>query len=248
MAAHRSEARARLAHRLAWQQVLHDGTQDPRNHLAVLPGLRRFQQRRLALSFRDFLERPSTRPAATFFLEDLYGDKDHSGRDRDVARVAPMMARLLPAGLVLALAQAVELGALSHAFDLRVAEALHDAGVGPESIDLAAYGTAYRAAGLPRLRRHQIHLIVEVGRTLDRAVHTMGVARMLRLSRVPARAAGVMGLQAFLERGFEAFRALEGADGFLRAISERETAASARLFEGAGEPFGPRVQPNSRSR
>jgi hypothetical protein len=237
-----------LERRLAWQQALHDPDRDPRNRLPQLPALRRFQHRRLAQGFQDLLADPRTRPAAEFFLSDLYGDRDFSRRDQDVARIAPLLSRLLPAALLGALVQAIELAVLSHAFDLKMARVLDRAGIEPDAIDTPAYGHAYRLAGCPRLRGRQIGLIVAVGSTLDRAVHTLGVSRMLRMSRMPARAAGVMDLQAFLERGFDAFRARDGADSFLGRIEAGEREVSRRLFAAHPEPFGPGGQVNSRSR
>ena len=52
------------------------------------------------------------------------GEKDFSARDRDVARIMPLMSRLLPDTLLEAAADAIGLAVLSHAFDLRMAEQL----------------------------------------------------------------------------------------------------------------------------
>ncbi|KAA2285996.1 FFLEELY motif protein [Arenimonas fontis] len=229
--------RRRLARRLAWQRRLNDPVAEPRNRLATLPPLRAWQADRLRASFRDFLERPGTRAAAQFFLDDLYGDRDFSGRDRDAARVLPAMVRLLPAALSEAAVEAVELAVLSHAFDLAMATVLAKRPDPHAPITMADYGQAYRETGCPRLRRHQIGLILSLGRTLEAAVRLPGVGRLLRASRLPARLAGVSELQGFLERGFAAFAGLEGAGRFLDAIAEREYAASRRLFAGDPDPF-----------
>lgn len=231
-------ARRRVRHRLAWHQAVHDPQREPRNRSPWLPPLRRWQAARLAAGFADLLAAPRTRPAAEFFLSDLYGDHDFSDRDRDVARVVPLMQRLLPPALLETLADAIALGALSHAFDLRMAEALEAEGGATVEIDPVRYARAYRQVGCPRLRRHQIALIVRVGQRLDRAVHKQGVERLLRLSRLPARAAGLGELQGFLERGFAAFRRLDGAADFLRIVAEREQEVSRRLFAGDPHPFG----------
>lgn len=235
-----SEARQRqrLARRLAWQRRLNDPVADPRNRLPTLPMLRAWQAERLRASFGDFLEKPRTRPAAIFFLEDLYGDRDFSGRDRDAARILPAMAKLLPTALLEAAVQAIELAVLSHAFDLAMAASLARRPDPAAPITMEDYGRAYREAGCPRLRRHQIDLILKLGRTLEAAVHMPGVGRLLRASRLPARLAGVSELQGFLERGFTAFQALGGAEDFLAAIADREYAASRRLFAGDPDPFG----------
>jgi hypothetical protein len=230
--------RQRLARRLAAQQALHDPVREPRNRLATLAPLRAWQTRRLADGFQDFLANPRMRPAAEFFLTDLYGEKDFSARDRDVARIMPLMSRLLPDSLLVAATDAIELAVLSHAFDLRMAEQLARRPDAAAAITVGDYGEAYRAVACPRLRRHQIELVLGVGWTLDAAVRKHGVYKLLRASRFPARAAGLSELQGFLERGFGAFEALGGAGEFLESIGHRERRVSQRLFAGESDPFG----------
>ena len=231
------EFRQRLARRLAWQRAAHDPARDPRNTLPQLSLLRQWQSRRLAASFADFLADPRMRPAAQFFLSDLYGDKDFSARDRDAARILPMMARLLPDTLLRAATEAIELAVLSHALDLRMAAQLARRPKPMAPLTVADYARAYRYGGYRRLRRHQIELVLQVGHALDAAVKKHGVHKLLRASRIPAQLAGLSELQAFLERGFNAFEALGGADEFLAAVAGRERAVSERLFAGDPKPF-----------
>ena len=241
------EFRQRLARRLAWQRAAHDASRDPRNRLSQLSLLRQWQAKRLAGSFADFLADPRMRPAAEFFLSDLYGDKDFSARDRDAARILPMMSRLLPDSLLRAATDAIELAVLSHVLDLRLADALAKRPRPNAPVTTGDYARAYRRGGLRRLRAHQIELVLRVGYALDAAVKKHGVHKLLRASRIPAQLAGLSELQAFLERGFTAFEALGGAEEFLEAVAARERAVSARLFAGESEPFEP-PQPNSSSR
>ena len=173
-----SEAlRRRLRHRLACQQALHDPVREPRNNASRLPELRRWQMRRLADSFAPLLEDARTRGVAEFFLSDLYGDRDFSGRDRDLARVLPLMMRLLPEPLIATVADAIALAALSHALDLRMAEALVALLPADTPIDTDSYAKAYRTVGMPRLRRAQIVLIGRLGHGLDAAVHKPALGR-----------------------------------------------------------------------
>jgi hypothetical protein len=239
------EFRDRLARRLAWQRAAHDPVRDPRNLLPQLSLLRQWQSKRLAGSFADFLADPHMHPAAEFFLSDLYGDKDFSARDRDAARILPLMSRLLPDALLRAATEAIELAVLSHVLDLRVAAALARRPKPLAPITMADYARAYRAGRYRRLRRHQIALVLKVGHALDLAVKKHGVYKLLRASRIPAQLAGLSELQAFLERGFTAFDALGGAHPFLSEVSSRELAVSERLFGGHPDPF---AQPNSSSR
>ena len=114
----------RLPDLLQRHQRLTSPAHDPRNRLRWLPELRRWQAARLRRSFAHFLEDPRHRAAAEFFLSDVYGDHDFSRRDADIARVVPLMQKLLPDALLASVADAIELGLLTHAFDLRMAQVL----------------------------------------------------------------------------------------------------------------------------
>lgn len=226
----------RLGMLMAANRRYRDPDGEPRNRLPMLVELQRWQAARLRETFADFLASKRERLAAEFFLSDLYGDFDVSARDHDIERVLPVMRRVLPEKLLAAAADAIELSVLSHAFDLRVAAALAaDGEDGP--IAVPRYGRAYRAAGLPRLRRHQVGLIERVGVSLDSTVSRPLIGHLLRMSRMPARAAGLSELQSFLERGFAAFRALGGSGPFVAEIARRERAVSDRLFAGDPRPF-----------
>ena len=217
-------------------RAVRDPACDPRNASPMLGPLQRWQADRLARGFAGLLEEPPTAPAARFFLSDLYGDHDVSGRDRDIERVMPLMQRLLPPAMLSIAAGAIELAVLSHAFDLRMAGALQRDGEGP-AIDEARYARAYRAVGRTRLRSRQLQLIEQVGHGLAGVVHTPAVAQLLRLARLPARAAGLSHLQSFLERGFDAFGQLPDAHAFVQQIVVRERAVMQRLTAGDADPF-----------
>ena len=81
---------ARLSRRLAWHQHVLDPALEPRNRLRWLKALQSWQALRLERSFDGFLRDPARRPAARFFLTDVYGDHDFSQRDADIAKVIPM--------------------------------------------------------------------------------------------------------------------------------------------------------------
>jgi hypothetical protein len=142
------------------------------------------------------------------------------------------MVRTLPKGAVETAALAIEVDALSEDLDRRVAAALD-----PAPIDEGSYARAYRQAGTRAERTRQIELIDEVGRRLDVLVVKPLVYATLKLMRRPARLAGLQDLQSFLERGFEAFRHMGGAEEFLATIAGRENRILSRLFSGHPDPF-----------
>ena len=199
-----------------------------------LAELKAWQSKRLEATYADLAAQPRYREATAFFLDDLYGPKDFSARDQEMLRIVPVMARILPESAVETAALAIELEALSEALDQRLAHAL-----APGPIDEAAYGAAYRASSTPKEREHQIDLIEAVGLRLDALVHRAFVASTLKLMRKPAHLAGLGDLQDFLERGFDAFRRMDGSEAFLAVLRERETRILSRLFSGAAAPFSP---------
>lgn len=227
----------RLGRRLTCHQVLHDPDREPRNGLRWLIELRRWQAQRLETSFAHFLDDPKRRGAALFFLTDVYGEQDFSRRDANVAKVMPMMQRVLPGAVLGTVADGIELGALTQALDLRMAETLHRLASTRKKLDAELYAKVYREVGHARLRMHQIDLIGNVGIGLAKAVRMPGVVTLLKLSRGPARATGLGELQGFLERGFAAFSALGDGKAFVRDIEASEREISRRLFAGHPQPF-----------
>jgi hypothetical protein len=232
----RARLKSAIARRLQWRSEAFHAVRKE-NTSPRLAVLRAWQAQRLERSFEDVLADPRMHAAGRFFLSDLYADRDFSGRDRDVDRIMPIMVHLLPETMLRAARDAIELHVLSHALDLRMVRAMDRRRL--SKLDAVRYGEIYREAGQPRLRRRQIALVVSVGRSLDAAVQRHGVHRLLRASRLPARAAGLSELQGFLERGFDAFAKLDGADRFLDRVARGEGEVSRRLFAGDPDPFRP---------
>jgi hypothetical protein len=196
--------------------------------------LGRWQSRRLRKTYADLEAMPRYSSAMRFFETDLYGGADFAQRDADLARVAPMMKRLLPAHVIDTVAAAVELNALSQDLDRAMADALAPLTV---TFGVPEYCAAYRTVGQYDQRRLQIRLMGDVGRALDRFVHTPMIRGALAVMRKPARAAGLAVLQDFLERGYAAFRAMRGSADFLATIEQRETAIHAAIAGGDDAPF-----------
>lgn len=195
------------------------------------PLLKQWQSDRLARTHADLLASERYAPAAGFFLSDLYGPKDFRSRDEELERVVPVMVRVLPARALLTLLEAVRMDTLSESLDNDVVLALRKAGR-VRSIDWSSYVAAYRACGRRADRELQIALIDKIGKTLDRLTRMPLIRVSLKLMHGPAHLAGLGELHSFLQRGFDAFSEMKGADEFLAIITERETALMREWFSG----------------
>lgn len=193
--------------------------------------LRAWQAQRLARTYADLLESDRHREAAGFFLTDLYGPKDCSARDAEIARVVPVLVRMLPAPALETLVDAVRMDALSESLDADMVGRLREMDA-LDAIEEACYAEAYRRCGRQAEREAQIALILEIGHALDRLTRMPLLATSLKLMKKPAEMAGLGALHSFLFRGFHAFRRMRGADEFLSRVAETETAVMRRLLAG----------------
>ena len=192
---------------------------------ARVAGLQAFQQRRFAVTYADLLSSARYGRAARFFLEQLYGPADFSDRDAQFARVVPALVRLFPAEVVRAVVVLSDLHALTEVLDTAMARHASSADWTPHRYALAWQQTGRRAD-----RETQIASTVLLATQLDALTRNQVIRRSLWLMRLPARATGLGGLQRFLEAGFDAFSAMDGAQELIRLIDSRERAFAEALF------------------
>ena len=231
----RRQARAEpgtLGHLLERNAALRDVFAGESKQQARLAELQAWQSQRLMKSHDDLHRHPRYRLAIEFFFNELYGSGDPRARDRDLIKVQRVMEKLLPGEALRAMCLAIELEILSQELDAAVVQNLR---AGPITVE--AYAEAYRKAGRRPDRERQIVLTAEIGGYLDHVVKKPIVRALVRLARRPAHAAGFGLLQEFLERGLEAFEAMQGADEFLATIREREWHAMERIFADVQNPF-----------
>ncbi len=209
-------------------------TREIRNHLQQIARLRsaraadpalasrvtsikQYQHERFRRDYADLLASERYAEAARFFLDDLYGPIDFTDRDAQFGRVVPAMARLLPADVMHTVAQLAELHAVSESLDQEMARLLDG-----EAADARSYRAAWRAVARQADREHQLQLLISIGTALERHTRSPLLPMTLRLMRGPARAAGLIQLQSFLERGLAAFVSMRGARQFLERIQANE--------------------------
>jgi hypothetical protein len=192
---------------------------------ARVQAIKDYQQRRFAATYDDLLANPRYRPAARFFLDELYGPEDFSQRDAQFARVVPALVRIFPDDIVATVATLTTLHSLSESLDSEMGSRLAST-----EVTAASYTAAWQATARPADRQSQIDLMLSVGSSLDRLTRKPLVRASLLMMRGPARAAGLGELQTLLETGFEAFRSMKGAQEFLSIVRQRESDLCAALF------------------
>jgi hypothetical protein len=206
----------------------------------ALDRLATWQSRRLRMTYGDLAKEPRYTDAVRFFQTDLYGNGDFAQRDADLARVVPVMVRMLPDAAIAAIAKAIELHALTQGLDRSLLARLPRADV---QFSVSDYARAYRRMGKRAERERQIRLIGEIGTQLAGFVKKPLLRGALRMMRQPARLAGFGALHDFLDRGFAAFAKMGDATAFLATIEERERALMDALLAGETAPFPDPLEP-----
>jgi hypothetical protein len=225
----------RLEAQLARASAVRKATREAGGAQVSRMRLREWQAARLARTHADLLAHPHYAAAARFFLTDLYGPQDHGVTDETIWRVLPLMKKGLPVAGVETVADAIELDALSESLDADMAAVMGEQAGGAG--DAAAYGGAYRQVGRRDDRIRQIELIRHLGHKLEDLTKAPLIGVALAAMRKPAQIAGLGPLQAFLERGYAAFRQMGGPRDFVETVADREETISAALFSGDDSPL-----------
>jgi len=145
-AADRQALAARLRANLVGVRALRSASVLSGTQAALRMRLRGWQAGRFERTYADLMASDRYRPAAEFFLSDLYGPTDFGERDHELERLLPAITRILPASAIHTLAVGVELDLLSESLDAAMVRALLAEGqVAEADISEAAYVKAYRA-------------------------------------------------------------------------------------------------------
>lgn len=196
--------------------------------------LQAWQTNRLLTTHQDLWSSKRFHPAMQFFIDEIYGPKDFSQRDQQLAKVVPKMAKIIPEKALISLEAALQLNRLSLELDLALVHAL-----GEQHVNRNSYFESYRGTNSKAQREEQIRLLETLGLDLAEVVKIPGISAILMLSRKPAKVAGVESLHAFLERGFKSFKKLGNVNDFIFPIISREKQMMKRLFCAANEDENP---------
>jgi hypothetical protein len=196
--------------------------------------LQTWQTNRLLVTHDDLWNSERFKPAMQFFVDELYGPRDFSQRDVEVARAVPKMTKIIPNKGLISLQSALRLNCLSLELDIALAQKL-----GSEVINRNRYFDCYRQSSNQSQREEQIQLLENLSIDLPKVVRIPGISVILMLSRKPAKVAGVESLHAFLEKGFNAFKKLGNVHDFIDPIISREREMMHALFAAKGPTENP---------
>ena len=172
--------------------------------------------------YSEFEANRETATAVEFVFSDLVG-AGISARDADLARVIPVMIRLLPDKALAALASATKLNARTLEVNLEICRNLFSQYGTSTGISERDYCEVFRQS------------TIALGHSLERLVRSPLLGMTLRTMHAPAHAAGFGAMQDFLEQGYTTFHAIENVDFFLNRLAVRMTKVFTRICE---EPLG----------
>ncbi|MEM1263062.1 MAG: hypothetical protein AAGH76_11755 [Pseudomonadota bacterium] len=188
-----------------------------------------WQSRYLLAQHAAFAERDEYRDATAFVVNDLTGF-EVSKRDQDLARIIPLMSRVLPDSVLATLARALELNAGALAMNLKICREIEATGA-IERLTEQRYAAALRAVTDREAALSMVLAIKDIGRELDRIVQIPMISSTLTSMGLPARLMGFQALHRFLAEGFRVFRALPNTDVFLDELETQMLTVYARLYD-----------------
>ncbi len=212
--------------------------------------LRSWQCRRLMESYDELYQQKKFRLAMEFFIEELYGPNDFTQRDKDIEKVLPLMEKVLSEETLATFETALKLNSLSYQLDLDLVmqlQAIESHVIDPlddmANLTTEQYAKAYKACDNQPLRQQQLDFIELLAFNLSELARRKSIMFMLKLSRKPAKLAGLSELQRILEVGASAFKKLGEIDDFIQPIISGETDIMQSLFR--GENCLPELDPGS---
>ena len=207
---------------------------------SALHDVKKTQARRFTQTYADLLASPTYVGCATFFLQELYSERDYSARDAQFAKVASVIELSFPAPVITLALTLAQLHEVTEQLDMAMARAwLQTSAAAPGQ----RYATSWATVGQPEQRQWQLETVLGIGSELSRVTRKKGLRLMLKVMRRPAELAGLGALQQFLESGFDHFSTLTHTPGatesFLATIQERESEWLHSMFapgEAGGRP------------
>lgn len=199
--------------------------------LAGYNSLRNFQIQRLTKTHKDLLDSPATSKAAHFFLEEIYGNKDLTQRDKELERFVPMIEKTFPLNTLEVIAKSMILDSLTELLDAKMVQTL---GI---NFDENAYIDAFREKTSQEDRSKQLKLLQEIGSSLCYLVQIPFLSTTLKLMTIPAKIAGLSHLHEFLYTGFYTFKETYQPQKFVNILIERETKIFNHIYGKQNNPF-----------
>lgn len=227
------EASTRIREALAQVSALREMVLHNPELSRALSEVKAIQANRFAETYRDMLMSPVYSGCATFFLEELYSERDYSHRDAQFAKVAVAVQHTFPAQVVEIAVTLAELHHVTEALDLEMAQSWINLNHLPTPA--ARYQACWRQVGQQPKREWQLNTVLGIGSELSVLTRKVGLRWLLKMMRKPAELAGLGNLQSFLETGFDHFGSLakdpEAVKEFLLTIQKRESTWINALFE-----------------
>lgn len=181
--------------------------------------------------FEDMQARRDQGAAVAFIISDLAG-VEISQRDREFAKVVPMMIRMLPKSVLASAAAAMRLNAAVLENNLAISQAINAVDLLSGRVSEREYAEACRCVTTYEECMELVKLTVQLGHELQKAIELPMIGITLKTMRAPAKLAGIGALQSFLETGFVTFSALENTDEFLSEIEQRMEKIFRRIYRG----------------
>lgn len=233
-----SESHARAAQRLRRyterSNTVHRGYLADAAVLASYEAFLEWQIAYMSSFFDDLRISDDYSAAIDFFISDLTGI-GISKRDEDLARVVPIMVKMLPESALATLSSAMEVNARVLEINVAICRELDREPERYATLSEHDYCMACRRCSDFDEAMQLVGVLRGLGERLEHLIHMPLMGATLHAMRWPARLAGFGSLQDFLETGYDRFHEIDDVDSFLTVLEQRMREVFERIYAEALE-------------
>lgn len=192
--------------------------------------LKTFQINRLKSTHSDLAQNPGTKDATEFFLNELYGFKDLRKRDKEAAKLIPLIVKMFPTETLKVITDSFVLDSLTEDLETEMAQNLVNDNITLESLTDELYWKYYLKNSTKEERLLQLNYVRDIGYELCSITRFPLIEQVLKMMRLPAKLANLTEIHNFLEHGFFTFKKTKDPEKFIDSIYYRELAIINNAF------------------
>ncbi len=199
-----------------------------------------WQKERMKFTHQVFFAVAEHHLMTQYFLNRLYGGPDFEVLSQQIERVikyAHKVEKIMPESAIRTGSAGVELAVLAVRLDEEIASDILETHGLDKAIDDEMMRLSYLKMDQANLRYHQMDLLNELGKSLDKYMRSFIVQSAFKMAKGLAYRHHFDAMYEFVQEGFDAMKPLPSAEEFVKVFTAEERAIIASVHSGEPQPF-----------